>query len=206
MSRNVLNISALLFAGIALTGCAAPHMQHPEPYTSTRLPSVLLRSSHMAATAQKSVAEVIFVQSHPPVVSIAPSHFRAVDDRFSFHWIGSLNAVTLNLSAAMGWSLDMTNHQPRVYPSVYIDQHNVTATRMIHVINQQAMPTAMLRLDSASRAIVLTVPTKQQVAAWEQRKKACQTKIKVVHPLVLPAKKATLGFLKVPADPAPKST
>ncbi|MBU2755220.1 DotD/TraH family lipoprotein [Acidithiobacillus sp. CV18-2] len=202
MSRNVLNLSAMLFAGLSLAGCAAPQLHQPEP--STRLPSVLQRSSHMAAIAQKKVAEVIFVQSHPPVVSIAPSHIRAVDDRFSFHWSGSLKSVALNLAAAMGWSLDITNHQPLVYPSVYIDQHNVTAIRMVHVINRQAMPTAMLRLDNTTRSIVLTVPTKQQVAAWKQRKTACDKRKLASHSLLKPAKKVYPGFPMIAASAASK--
>nr|WP_226827398.1 DotD/TraH family lipoprotein [Igneacidithiobacillus copahuensis] len=158
----------------------------------------------MAAIAQKKVAEVIFVQSHPPVVSIAPSQIRAVDDRFSFHWSGSLKSVALNLAAAMGWSLDIANHQPLVYPSVYIDQHNVTAIRMVHVINQQAMPTAILRLDDATRSIVLTVPTKQQVVAWEQHKKACQDKGKGIAKTATHSLGIAPKFSTIPAKPAEK--
>ena len=148
------SVAALPLA-LLLAGCA-PQVTRPLPETTAgSLPSVLLRSSQMAAQAQQKVAEVLFVQSHPPVMAIAPSHQKALSDRFNFHWEGNLYAVALNLSSAMGWGLQVDNPKPVVEPYVYVDEHNVTAQVMVNAINKEAMPTAMLVLDPQNRTIIL---------------------------------------------------
>ena len=157
--------AASLVLVLALAGCA-PHLSHPvaEPMTGS-LPSVLLRSSQIAAQAQQRVSEVLFVQTHPPVVAIAPSHQKAMQDRFHFHWEGPVNVVAMNLASAMGWSMEFAKPQPAIMPSVYIDQQDSDVQQMVTAINRQVMPTAILRVAPGRRTLILRVPTKAEIHA-----------------------------------------
>lgn len=149
-----------------LSGCAPHPVLHQTP--AAPMPSVLLRSSQIAARAQKQVSQVLFVQSHPAVIAVAPSHALAVDDRFNFHWEGPLSSVGQNLAMAMGWNFTEQGPRPAVMPQIYVDQHNVDVRWMVEAINKQAMPTAMLKAEPGHRSIVLTVPTPAEVQAWEK--------------------------------------
>ena len=151
---------------LGLAGCA-PHLSHPlaEPMAAGSIPSVLLRSSQMASQAQQRVSEVLYVQSHPPVVAIAPSHQRAMQDRFHFHWEGPVNVVAMNLASAMGWNMEFAKPQPTIMPSVYIDQQDSDVQQMVDVINRQSMPTAILRAVPGKRTLILRVPTKAEIHA-----------------------------------------
>ena len=157
--------TASLVMVLALAGCA-PHLSRPvaEPMTES-IPSVLLRSSQMAAQAQQRVSEVLFVQTHPPVVAIAPSHQKAMQDRFHFHWEGPVNMVAFNLATAMGWSMEFAKPQPSFMPSVYVDQQDSNVQQMVSAINRQIMPTAILRAQPHDRKLVLRVPTKAEIHA-----------------------------------------
>ena len=157
--------AASLALVLALAGCA-PHLSRPvaEPMTES-IPSVLLRSSQMAAQAQQRVSEVLFVQTHPPVVAIAPSHQKAMQDRFHFHWEGPVNVVAFNLATAMGWSMEFAKPQPAIMPSVYIYQRDSNVQQMVAAINRQAMPTAILRAIPGKRTLILRVPTKAEIHA-----------------------------------------
>ncbi|MDA8114862.1 MAG: DotD/TraH family lipoprotein [Acidithiobacillus sp.] len=157
--------AASLVMVLALAGCA-PHLSRPvaEPMTES-IPSVLLRSSQMAAQAQQRVSEVLFVQTHPPVVAIAPSHQKAMQDRFHFHWEGPVNMVAFNLATAMGWSMEFAKPQPSFMPSVYVDQQDSNVQQMVSAINRQIMPTAILRAQPHDRKLVLRVPTKAEIHA-----------------------------------------
>ena len=159
---------AVVGATVVLSGCA-PQLHRPQPIP-TAMPSVLLRSSYLAAEAQRRVAEVLYVQSHPAVIAVAPSHALAMDDRFSFHWEGPLSSVGLNLATAMGWSFEQRCPSPAILPQVYVDQHDVQLPAMLAAINRQAMPTAMLVAHPDQRTIVLQTPTPAQVTAWERDK------------------------------------
>jgi len=157
--------AASLALVLALAGCA-PHLSRPvaEPMTES-IPSVLLRSSQMAAQAQQRVSEVLFVQTHPPVVAIAPSHQKAMQDRFHFHWEGPVNMVAFNLATAMGWSMEFAKPQPSFMPSVYVDQQDSNVQQMVAAINRQIMPTAILRAQPNDRKLVLRVPTPAEIRA-----------------------------------------
>jgi hypothetical protein len=170
----VISVLGSLGSIAVLSGCA-PQTEKPEP-VATALPTVLLRSSHMAAKAQQRVSEVLYVQSHPAVIAVAPSHALAVDDRFNFHWEGSLRAVGENLATAMGWNFVQHGPQPSVMPQIYVDQHNADVRWMIQAINKQAMPTAMLQVNQDQRSIILTVPNKAEISAWEHPKAKCAKK------------------------------
>jgi hypothetical protein len=159
----------LLAAGLplvlVLAGCA-PQLSYSMPETTAgSIPSVLLRSSQMASRAQQRVSEVLFVQTHPPVVAIAPSHQKAIQDRFNFHWEGPVNMVAFNLASAMGWSMEFAKPQPSFMPSIYVDQHDSDVQQMVGAINRQIMPTAILRIALSSRTLILQVPTKAEIHA-----------------------------------------
>ena len=154
-----------------LSGCAQHPVLHPTP---APMPSVLLRSSQVAARAQERVSQVLFVQSHPAVIAVAPSHALAVDDRFNFHWEGPLSSVGQNLAMAMGWNFTEQGPRPAVMPQIYVDQHNVDVRWMVEAINKQAMPTAMLKAEPGHRSIVLSVPTPAEVQACKNTGK-CTT-------------------------------
>ncbi|MDA8152923.1 MAG: DotD/TraH family lipoprotein [Acidithiobacillus sp.] len=155
--------AAGLLMTLMLAGCASqPSVPMPET-TAGSIPSVLLRSSQMASRAQQRVSEVLFVQTHPPVVAIAPSHWKAMGDRFHFHWEGPVNVVALNLAAAMGWSMEFAKPQPSFMPSVYIDQNNSNVRQMLDAINRQIMPTAILRAQPKGRKLILQVPTQAEI-------------------------------------------
>ncbi|MHB1644183.1 MAG: DotD/TraH family lipoprotein [Acidithiobacillus sp.] len=161
--RAALPPAAGLLMVLMLTGCA-PRLASPMPETTTgSIPSVLLRSSQMASRAQQRVSEVLFVQTHPPVVAIAPSHRKAMGDRFHFHWAGPVNVVAMNLATAMGWSMEFAKPQPSVMPSVYVDQQNSDVRQMVTAINRQIMPTAILRAQPRDRKLVLQVPTQAEI-------------------------------------------
>nr|WP_297498800.1 DotD/TraH family lipoprotein [Ferrovum sp.] len=169
-SRTAASLSAVSLPAVslslvlALAGCA-PHLSHPveEPMAAGSIPSVLLRSSQLAAQAQQRVSEVLFVQTHPPVVAIAPSHQKAMLDRFHFHWEGPVNVVAFNLATAMGWSMEFAKPQPTVMPSVYIDQRDSNVQQMVAAINRQIMPTAMLRVNARQRTLILIRPTSREI-------------------------------------------
>lgn len=157
--KNLPLYGASLPMALLMAGCAT-HLSPAPVATAGAIPSVLLRSSQMASHAQQRVSEVLFVQTHPPVIAVAPSQKEAISDRFNFHWEGSVNVVALNLASAMGWSLEFKKPQPLFMPYVYVDQHNSDARKMVSAINRQIMPTAMLRLDPKDRKLVLQVPTR----------------------------------------------
>lgn len=160
-----------VFLPVLLAGCA-PQTMTPEPAAGP-IPSVLLRSSQMAARAQQRVSEVLFVQSHPPIVAVAPSQQKAMNDRFHFHWEGPVNVVAMNLAAAMGWNLEFAKPQPFSMPVVYIDQQNSDVRHMVNVINRQIMPTALLRIQAHDRTLVLQSPTKAEIQAFHASQKQC---------------------------------
>ena len=168
-SVNPLRAASLLAASLplvmVLAGCV-PQLSQPMPETTAgSIPSVLLRSSQMASRAQQRVSEVLFVQTHPPVIAIASSHKKAMQDRFSFHLDGPVNVVAFNLASAMGWSMEFAKPQPSFMPSINIDQHDSGVQQMLDAINRQIMPTAILRAEPHDRKLVLQVPTKAEVQA-----------------------------------------
>ncbi|MBU2752329.1 DotD/TraH family lipoprotein [Acidithiobacillus thiooxidans] len=179
-----LKKSSVLMATLttaALSGCAA--QVPPAQTTVTPLPAVLLRASHQAAQAQQRVSEVLYVQSHPAVIGVAPSPQRAMLNRIHFHWSGPLDKVGLNLASAMGWSFSRPDPQPAVQPEIYLNAKDVRPAELVRQVNREAMPVALLLLNPHTRSVVEKIPSRAEMADFSMQRCAPRkvTQKRVAH-------------------------